>query len=239
MKVHISTLLLIVAALMLTACTPKTPVTNRPVPEPAKGGYVLNEDVRNINEHLDYQNRSLKTIYFAGGCFWGVEAYMERVYGVANTESGYANGEGENPSYEDVIKGDQQFAEAVQVTYDPERVDLETLIDYLFRVIDPTTKNQQGNDKGVQYRTGIYYEDELDAAIVKETVAKEKNDYEQEIVTEAEPLKNYYPAEDFHQDYLAKNPNGYCHINMNVLDDEPIFPIETDKAIIKKLGQPS
>ncbi|WP_153731443.1 peptide-methionine (S)-S-oxide reductase MsrA [Sporosarcina obsidiansis] len=237
MNLRIIILILSTIISIMSACSQKETVSSRPAPEPVTGGYMLKEDIRNVNEHLDYADRSLKTIYFAGGCFWGVEAYMARVYGVADTESGYANGEGENPSYEDVIKGDQQFAETVKVTYDPERVSLEALIDYLFRVIDPTTKDQQGNDVGVQYRTGIYYDDEKDATIVKQAIKKEQGYYDQEIKTEAEPLLNFYTAEEYHQDYLEKNPNGYCHINLHVLDDEPILPIEQDEDIIKGLSR--
>ena len=213
--------------------------TGRPATgtEPSETGYILKSDVKNINVHLDYTDSELKTIYFAGGCFWGVEAYMARIYGVSEVVSGYANGTGENPSYEDVISGDEGFAETVEVTYDPKRITLETLIDYLFQVIDPTSLNKQGNDVGVQYRTGIYYSDETDAEPVKQAVKKEQEYYKSDVVTEATPLKNFYRAEDFHQDYLQKNPNGYCHVNLHTLDDMAIEPIEQDEAIVKKLSE--
>lgn len=233
-----SVLLLSFTLIFLIACTPTETVSDRPAPEQPTEGYILKEGVLNVNEHLNYEDSPLKTIYFAGGCFWGVEAYMERVYGVSNTESGYANGDGENPTYEDVMKETQQFAETVKVTYDPERVSLETLMDYLFRVIDPTLENQQGNDKGVQYRTGIYYDDPEDAQTVTDLVQKEQSYYEEDIMTEAEPLKNFYTAEEYHQDYLLKNPDGYCHINVSILDNEPIIPIEKDEDTVARISDP-
>lgn len=207
------------------------------MPEP-QDGYVLKKDVTNINEHLNYDDSELHKIYFAGGCFWGVEAYFARLYGVQDTVSGYANGTGQAPTYEEVIKGDQKFAETVEVTYDPDRISLEALIDHLFQVIDPTTKDKQGNDVGVQYRSGIYYSDEADAEIVKEAVKDEQQFYKKEITTEALPLDNFYEAEEFHQDYLVKNPNGYCHINLHVLDDMTIQPIIRDEEVVKRLSEP-
>lgn len=206
-------------------------------PDTEEKGYKLKDEVSNINEHLDYSDSKLKKIYFAGGCFWGVEAYMSRLYGVKDTISGYANGTGKNPSYEDAISGDEHFAETVEVVYDPERISLEKLIDRLFQVIDPTTEDQQGNDVGVQYRTGIYYGDEADADVVKKSVKKEQKYYEGKIVTEATSLENFYKAEDFHQDYLEKNPNGYCHINLESVNDYAINPIEKDEEIVKKLSK--
>lgn len=202
-------------------------------PEP-EDGYVLKDEVANINEHLNYDNSELHKIYFAGGCFWGVEAYFAKLYGVQDTVSGYANGTGENPSYEDVIKGYQGFAETVEVTYDPDRISLESLIDHLFQVIDPTSIDKQGNDAGVQYRSGIYYSNEEDAEIVKEAVKDEQQFYKKDIVTEAAPLDNFYNAEEFHQDYLVKNPNGYCHINLHSLDDVKIQPIIRDEEVVKQ-----
>ncbi|GAB4074248.1 hypothetical protein GCM10028778_17510 [Barrientosiimonas marina] len=200
-------------------------------------GYMIKEDVDNINDHLDYEDRKTDTIYMAGGCFWGVEAYMSRIYGVADVVSGYANGEGSDPSYADVVKGDEHFAETVKVTYDPERVSLDTLINRLFKVIDPTSKNQQGNDVGEAYRTGIYYADKADEETVKSAVADEQAYYDDAIETEAKQLDNFYKAEEMHQDYLEKNPNGYCHINLTTANDFAIEPIEKDKDIVKKLSQ--
>ena len=213
-----------------TSDIPKSQQTNQ-------DGYILTSDVNNINDHLDYTDSDQRKVYFAGGCFWGVEAYMGRIYGVSDVTSGYANGTKENPSYQDVIKGDDKFVEAVEVTYDPERIDLETLVDDLFLVIDPPSKNKQGNDVGVQYRTGIYFQDEKDATIIKKAVNRQQASYEDEIVTEVQPLDNFYLADDEHQDYLEKNPNGYCHIDLRVTDKLAIHPIEKDEAIVKEKSQ--
>lgn len=236
LKRGVIVLSLICTGFLLASCGTNA---GRPSAEPEpEEGYVLNDDVTNINEHLNYEDSELHKIYFAGGCFWGVEAYFARLYGVQDTVSGYANGTGENPSYEDVIKGDQDFVETVEVTYDPDRISLETLIDHLFQVIDPTSIDKQGNDVGVQYRSGIYYSNEADAEIVKEAVKDEEQFYKKDIVTEAAPLDNFYKAEEFHQDYLVKNPNGYCHINLHALDDVKIQPIIRDEEILKRLSKP-
>ncbi len=181
-------------------------------------------DVENPNTDLNFSNSDLETIYFAGGCFWGVDAYFERVFGVSETKSGYANGTGTDPTYNSVMTGNEGFVEAVEVVFDPERVSVEELLDYLFRVIDPTVKDQQGNDVGVQYRTGIYYEEDSHKNIIEDAVEKEQSKYDEEIVTEVLPIKNFYLAEDMHQDYLEKNPDGYCHINLEVLNEVKINP---------------
>ncbi|MBD1221972.1 peptide-methionine (S)-S-oxide reductase MsrA [Virgibacillus halodenitrificans] len=242
MHVTFKLLFILLCGVFLAACTGMSlgsSTNNHPDPKPAEegDGYMLKPDVKNINEHLEYEGRDLKKIYFAGGCFWGVEAYMNRIYGVSQVVSGYANGKGKNPSYEDVIKGDQNFAETVEVTYDPERVSLDTLIDRLFQVIDPTSKNKQGNDVGVQYRTGIYFTDPAEEKVVKSAIEREQEYYKDTIVTEAQPLENFYKAEEFHQDYLEKNPNGYCHINLNTANQFAIDPIEMDKEIVEKLSK--
>ena len=160
-----------------------------------------------------------RTIYLAGGCFWGVEAYMERIVGVVDAVSGYANGDLPNPSYEQVIGG-SGHTEAVMVTYDADKTSLETLLKYYFRVIDPTSLNKQGNDRGVQYRTGIYYTDAADQAVIAAVVKEQQGKYKQPIVVEEQPLDNFYLAEMYHQDYLAKNPKGYCHVDLSLADDQ-------------------
>ncbi len=161
------------------------------------------------------EEKDLKTIYLAGGCFWGVEEYMSRIAGVYDATSGYANGKTENPSYQDVLYKDTGHAETVRVVYDPEQVTLEELLDKLYKVVDPTSLNQQGNDVGTQYRTGIYYVHEEDKTVVDEYIQKLQANYTATVVVENQPLDNFYLAEDYHQDYLKKNPNGYCHINLN------------------------
>lgn len=184
---------------------------------------------------------NLRSLYLAGGCFWGVEAYMSRIPGVQDVTSGYANGTGENPSYKDVIRGDRGFAETVHVKYDPAQVTLQTLLDYYFRVIDPTSVNKQGNDRGIQYRTGIYYTSPEESEIIQQAVAREQGKYDKPIVTEVLPLQNYYLAEEYHQDYLVKNPNGYCHIDLSILDgqelsiDPALYPRPTDEQLKERL----
>lgn len=178
---------------------------------------------------IDYSNSDLEKIYFAGGCFWGVEEYFDRIYGVADATSGYANGTGEDPTYEEVIFNDTGFAETVEVTYDPARVSLTELTEYFFDVIDPTTLNRQGNDKGDQYRTGIYYTDDEEEDVINEQVKLEQEKYDDPIVTEVLPLENYYLAEEEHQDYMKKNPDGYCHINLDVLNEIDIDPEDYER----------
>lgn len=162
----------------------------------------------------------IKKIYLAGGCFWGVEAYFSRINGVVNTSVGYAQGHVEHPTYEEVCQSMSGHTEACEVTYDDSIVTLKTLLSHLFRVIDPTSLNKQGGDQGPQYRTGVYYTDILDGIIINEFIENAKSDYDKPIVVEVEELKNYYQGEEYHQDYLNKNPNGYCHINLAAFRDD-------------------
>ncbi|WP_430884599.1 peptide-methionine (S)-S-oxide reductase MsrA [Fusibacter sp. JL216-2] len=157
----------------------------------------------------------MKTIVIAGGCFWGVQAYYAQLDGVLETEVGYANGKTENPTYEDVCSHLTGHAEVVKVKYDPEIISLEDLLERFFRIVDPTAWNRQGPDIGDQYRNGIYFTHPEDQALINAYIDKQKPKYSDLIVTEVEPLKAYYKAEEYHQDYLKKNPNGYCHINLN------------------------
>ncbi|MGO1247991.1 MAG: bifunctional peptide-methionine (S)-S-oxide reductase MsrA/peptide-methionine (R)-S-oxide reductase MsrB [Oceanisphaera sp.] len=161
-----------------------------------------------------------RAIYLAGGCFWGVEAYMERINGVVDVVSGYANGDKDlpNPSYEQVIRG-SGHTETVKVTYDPDKIQLNTVLAHYFRIIDPTSLNRQGNDRGIQYRTGIYYTDSADKAVIAQVANEQQAKYPEPIVVEQEPLDHFYLAEMYHQDYLAKNPNGYCHVDLSLADD--------------------
>ncbi|WP_241536063.1 peptide-methionine (S)-S-oxide reductase MsrA [Indiicoccus explosivorum] len=175
----------------------------------------------NPNKDLEFDTENLEEIYLAGGCFWGVEAFMSRVYGVYDVTSGYANGNTENPTYQDVLGG-SGHAETVHVRYDPERVSLEKLLSQFFSVIDPTSVNQQGNDRGIQYRTGVYYVNEADLPVIESVIAEEAERYDAPIATEVEPLESYTLAEEYHQDYLEKNPDGYCHIEFDSLEDQKI-----------------
>ena len=159
----------------------------------------------------------MKTIYFAGGCFWGVQKYFSLVKGVIETEVGYANGTLDNPSYEDLKHGNDDASETVRIVYDEKEVSLEKLLELLLRVIDPYSVNKQGGDEGVQYRTGVYFLDKQEEAIIKDYFKRNlRSDYKIEIL----PLKKFFTAEEYHQNYLNKNPNGYCHINMAKLKPE-------------------
>ena len=164
-------------------------------------------------------NDNLHTIYLAGGCFWGIEAYMKKLPGVRDTDVGYANGNTENPTYEQVCYDNTGHAETVKVVYDPALISTEQLLDGFFKVVDPTSIKRQGNDRGSQYRSGIYYVDEADKAIAESAAARQKEKYKDPVVTEILPLNQFYLAEDYHQDYLDKNPGGYCHINLNAADE--------------------
>ena len=154
----------------------------------------------------------LRTLYLAGGCFWGLEAYLKRLPGVRGTVVGYANGSTENPSYHDVCRWNTGHAETVAVTYDPRVLPTDVLLDAFFEAIDPTSVDRQGNDRGTQYRSGIYWTDEADLPAIEASLLRQQARYTSPIVTEVEPLDGFYPAEEYHQNYLEKNPNGYCHI---------------------------
>lgn len=145
-------------------------------------------------------------IYLAGGCFWGTEHFFKLIDGVVDTQVGYANGTVENPTYEQVCTHRTGHAETVRVVYDPEKIGLEFLLDMYFKAIDPTLEDQQGHDVGPQYRTGIYYTHPAQLPIIKQRVAVEAERYFKPIVTEVLPLSCFYPAEEYHQDYLDKNP---------------------------------
>lgn len=160
----------------------------------------------------------MKEIYFAGGCFWGTEHYFKLVNGVVETEVGYANGHTENPTYQDVCTDKTGFAETVRIAYDPEVISLEFLTEMYFKAIDPTSVNQQGHDKGTQYRTGIYYTDEADVPTLKKVYNRVQAEVKLRLAVELLPLKNFYTAEEYHQDYLDKNPDGYCHLPLELFE---------------------
>ena len=212
--------ILIVSLLMLTGCS--RAVVSTP----------------NKNVDLEWNRDQFEEIYLAGGCFWGVEAYMERIYGVYDVTSGYANGNTDEPTYEEVVTGETGHAETVHVTYDSTKVDLATLLLYYFKVVDPTSVNKQGNDVGSQYRTGIYYVDDEDLKVIKTVIDEEQKKYSKPFVVEVLPLVNYTLAEDYHQDYLTNNPNGYCHIDLTIAEDSVINPNmypKPDDATLKSI----
>lgn len=159
---------------------------------------------------------SSKEIYLAGGCFWGVEGYFARISGVQSAVSGYANGQTDNPSYEDVVYRNTEHAEAVRVIYNPELVSLDEILLHFFRVINPTTLNQQGNDVGSQYRSGVYFTDAADEVVIADALVQLQQQHSKPVVVENLPLKHFYDAEEHHQEYLRKNPGGYCHIDLNL-----------------------
>jgi peptide-methionine (S)-S-oxide reductase len=160
----------------------------------------------------------MKKIILAGGCFWGVQAYYDKVKGVLETETGYIDGDFPNPTYEQVCNG-SNHAEAVRISYDESLVTLNHLLHHFFQIIDPTTINRQGNDIGRQYRTGIFYIDEEDNFIIDAYINKIKSKYQKPIRTEVKKASEFYPAETYHQKYLKKNPCGYCHIDLDLVDE--------------------
>ncbi|MEY8416425.1 peptide-methionine (S)-S-oxide reductase MsrA [Tissierella praeacuta] len=157
----------------------------------------------------------MKEIYLAGGCFWGVQEYMSRINGVVETRVGYANGVTSNPSYKEVCMGTTGHAETTYVKYDESIISLEELLNKFWKIIDPTMLNRQGPDIGNQYRTGIYYIDDKDLEFINKTLEEQKTKHTKPIATEIKKLKSFYDAEEYHQDYLKKNPGGYCHIDLS------------------------
>lgn len=167
----------------------------------------------------DSKKAAPRIVYLAGGCYWGVEAFFKSLRGVLDTDVGFANGdEGlTGVTYSDVCTHTTGFAEAVRIVFDPDVISASDLFRQFFRIIDPTLLNRQGPDIGNQYRTGIYYPEDdcgikTDAAAV---IAEEQRKYNKKIVTELEPLRIYVSADEAHQDYLDKNPGGYCHIDLS------------------------
>ena len=179
-----------------------------------------------VNDNNTVDSGKLKEIYLAGGCFWGLEAYMQKIKGVEDAVSGYANGKTDNPSYKDLHTSGH--AETVKVVYNPDMVSLEELLEYYLRVVDPVSINKQGNDTGTQYRTGVYYTNNSEKTIIEKVLANEQNKYDKPIAIEVLPLQQFFIAEEYHQDYLDKNPGGYCHIDLS-LADKPL----SDKDISK------
>ncbi len=199
---------------------------------PLSGDNEADSEVTIMETQATTARAGLRDIYFAGGCFWGVEEYFSRIPGVHDASVGYANGALENPTYEEVCSGKTGHAETVHVRYDPRTVSLKTLAMQFFKIIDPTSVNQQGFDVGSQYRTGMYYAHEEDRPVLASVMAETREKYAEPLAVELLPLKNYYPAEDYHQDYLRKNPHGYCHISFASLED-----IRTEKSGVLDPGK--
>lgn len=217
MKYKITLISVLLAIALLSACSKEDDLNIK-----MKGANMNNYDNSKQNKTLskesyDYtksHNSDLKEIYLAGGCFWGLEAYIKELNGVYSTDVGYANGTLENPTYKIVCTGSTGHTETVKVLYDENVISLAKLLAYYFRVVDPTSLNKQGNDVGTQYRTGIYYVNDEQKSTIESFIAKKQEKISDKIVIEIEKLKSYYSAEDYHQDYLDKNPNGYCHIDV-------------------------
>lgn len=160
----------------------------------------------------------MKKIYLAGGCFWGVEHFLSLIDGVEETTVGYANSDIDTPSYEDLKQHRSSASETVEVIYDENKISLKEILNLFFMIIDPTLLDQQGHDIGHQYRTGIYYIDNNDIELIKQELNDLQNKYTKPIVTELLPLDNFTKAEDYHQDYLIKNPQGYCHVDLKMFE---------------------
>jgi peptide-methionine (S)-S-oxide reductase len=162
----------------------------------------------------------MKKLWLAGGCFWGVEAYFQQLKGVLETRVGYGQGDTDKPTYEQVCSGRTGHTEICEIVYDEELLPTCKVLENYFRIIDPTSLNRQGPDRGTQYRSGVYYDDEAERPVILEFIKTMQSQYEAPIVVEVEPLKNFYPAEDYHQGYLQKTPGGYCHIDLGLAKPE-------------------
>ena len=164
------------------------------------------------------ENHEVKDIYLAGGCFWGTEHYFKLINGVVETEVGFADGNTQNPTYQEVYTDQTGFAETVHIRYNPDVVSLEFLLQMYFKAIDPISLNKQGHDEGTRYRTGIYYTNPDDLPIIMKVYAEEQKHWQQPLAVEKQPLENFYTAEEYHQDYLDKNPTGYCHLPQSLFE---------------------
>ena len=153
-----------------------------------------------------------ETATLAGGCFWGVEELVRKLPGVTDTTVGYAGGTLDKPRYEDVKNGRTGHAESLQIVFDPSKITFDEILDFFFRLHDPTTANRQGNDVGTQYRSAIFYHDDSQREAAVRAIQRAQPKWPRPIVTEVVPFTNFYEAEDYHQDYLQRKPNGYtCH----------------------------
>lgn len=176
----------------------------------------------------------MKTIFLAGGCFWGTAHLFSLVPGVTETTAGYANSIIAEPTYQQVCTGETKAAETVRVVYDENQVGLTNLLSLYFRSIDPVSVNRQGGDIGTQYRTGIYYVSPSDKEVIEAMLAMLQRRYSEPIAIEYGPLVNFYPAEDYHQDYLVKNPGGYCHVNPALFEEaRNMGRLHDDKAELR------
>lgn len=180
--------------------------------------------------------KSQQVIYLSGGCFWGVEAYISRLKGVNQTEVGYANGRTHDPTYESVCSGKTGHSECVKVTYNPEIISLEEILEQYFRIIDPYSINRQGSDVGSQYKTGIYWQEPSQRSTVVKFLNKKQKEAPKKIAVEAHEIYGFYHAEEYHQKYLEKNPQGYCHVDLNRIDDKEFDHLTREEYQITQLA---
>lgn len=175
----------------------------------------------------------MTTIYLAGGCFWGIEEYFSQIKGIRSTRVGYANGQVATTNYQ--LLKETDHAETVELVFDEHVLQLKEVLLYYIRVIDPFAINQQGNDRGRQYRTGIYYQDDRLAPEIFSFVQEQERLFGRKMAVEVEKLRHFIPAEDYHQDYLKKNPGGYCHIDVTdahqALIDPAAYPKPSDAQL--------
>jgi peptide methionine sulfoxide reductase msrA/msrB len=177
-----------------------------------------------------------QVIYLAGGCFWGVEAFISRLKGVNSTEVGYANGHDLSPTYDKVCTGKTGHAETVKATYNPQIISLEEILENFFKIIDPYSKNRQGADIGTQYRTGIYWQESSQKGTVINFLKSKQRESEKRIVVEAKAILSFYPAEAYHQKYLERNPQGYCHVDLNQIDNDEFDHLSKEEYEITQLS---
>lgn len=168
-----------------------------------------------------------RKIYLAAGCFWGTQAYFRRFYGIIETSVGYANGNTLKTSYKELKN--TLHVETLELIYDDNIIRLEEILLHYFKIIDPLSLNKQGEDEGTQYRTGIYYEDDNDLKIINKILNYEQKKYDEKILVEVDKINGYILAEDYHQDYLEKNPTGYCHIHIGKLTNPIDFELKNNK----------
>ena len=177
-----------------------------------------------------------QVIYLSGGCFWGVEAYISRLKGVNQTEVGYANGKTHDPTYESVCSGKTGHSECVKVTYNPEIISLNTILEEFFKIIDPYSLNRQGNDIGTQYKTGIYWQESSQEKVVIDFLKQKQLESYEKIVVEAHEIYGFYHGEEYHQKYLEKNPRGYCHVDLNLINNEEFEHLTPEQYKITQLS---
>ncbi|NCB41159.1 MAG: peptide-methionine (R)-S-oxide reductase [Clostridia bacterium] len=209
MKKFLWTIVLALLSLSISACSPSIGQIETESPDIVEES--ANQDMEGMKmDHTYIKREGVEVIYLAGGCFWGTEKLMQSIAGVLEATSGYANGEGDSPNYNTISR--TGFRETVRVEYEPAKVSLDTLLFAYFRSIDPTITNRQGNDTGTQYQAGIYWSDIAAGETVLRIADIEKGRYDK-FAVEIEPLQSFYDAEEYHQNYLDKNPGGYCHIS--------------------------